>query len=318
MSLRRWSSVSRHIVLGVAIELTAVSLVLSWQFGFGVWMSLMLSILLMLAMRCLLPVLSFLFAWWLRPEGGQRVTLSMRQFSVMVVREIGASMKLFLYCHPFEAYLNAHDAAPPAAQQWENPVLFVHGFYTNAGFWLQYKRYFRDHGIDALYTINLDPPFCDIDRYADQLAQRIMEVCAHAGRERVVLVAHSMGGLVCRACLARYGDQHVQQLITIGTPHHGTVFAHLLPGPNMRQMRPGNAWLEHLNNRQKALSISNLFSLHDNIVVPPESARVFGAKELIFNGTGHMSMAFSTGMQHAIVGDLITPNSDKIRSRGQG
>jgi pimeloyl-ACP methyl ester carboxylesterase len=41
-------------------------------------------------------------------------------------------------------------------------------------------------------------------------------------RQRVVLVAHSMGGLVARAALMQPGLDHVSHVITLGTPHGGT------------------------------------------------------------------------------------------------
>jgi triacylglycerol esterase/lipase EstA (alpha/beta hydrolase family) len=224
----------------------------------------------------------------------------------MIVREVGASMKLIFYYHPFEAILNTHDATAPIAKNQEAPVLFVHGFYANAGFWLQFKRYLKSKGMGALYTMNLDPPIHDIEAYVGQLAQRITKVCAHSSRQKIVLVAHSMGGLVCRAYLARYGGTHIAQLITIGCPHHGTILARLLPGHNMKQMHPGNPWLKELNAKQKASALSTYFSLHDNIVVPQDSACLAGAREVVFNGLGHLSMAFSPAVQRTVLDDIKT------------
>jgi pimeloyl-ACP methyl ester carboxylesterase len=41
----------------------------------------------------------------------------------------------------------------------------------------------------------------------------------------IVLVGHSMGGLVGRGYLAAYGAEHVRALVTLGTPHAGSPFA---------------------------------------------------------------------------------------------
>ena len=129
-------------------------------------------------------------------------------------------------------------------------------------------------------------------------------MCAHAGRQKIVLVAHSMGGLVCRAYVARYGDRYVDKLITIGCPHHGTILARLLPGHNMKQMHPGNHWLRALNAKQEALTLSTYISLHDNIVVPRDRARLPGAREVAFNGIGHLAMTFSPAVQQAVLDDI--------------
>jgi triacylglycerol esterase/lipase EstA (alpha/beta hydrolase family) len=48
--------------------------------------------------------------------------------------------------------------------------------------------------------------FNDIDGYVEPLSRRIDEVCAAAGAEQVILVGHSMGGLVSRAYLRRHGN----------------------------------------------------------------------------------------------------------------
>jgi pimeloyl-ACP methyl ester carboxylesterase len=43
--------------------------------------------------------------------------------------------------------------------------------------------------------------------------------------ERIALVAHSMGGLVARAALARPGTSHVARLVLLGTPNSGSAAA---------------------------------------------------------------------------------------------
>ena len=312
MATRRWSSVSRHILFGIVLQLLTYSVVSNWWFGFGVWASILLSVALVIGVRCLFAISGFLIVWGFRPEHKERIPLSARQVAAMIVREVGASIKLFFYYHPFEALLNSHNTTVPIAKDQAAPVLFVHGFYANAGFWLQFKRYLNSRGMGALYTMNLDPPIHDIETYAGLLAQRITEVCAHSGRQKIVLVAHSMGGLVCRAYVARYGDTHIAQLITIGCPHHGTILARLLPGHNMKQMHPGNRWLKELNAKQEAPALSTYFSLHDNIVVPQDSARFAGAREVVFNGLGHLSMAFSPDVQRAVLDDIRAQKLDKV------
>jgi pimeloyl-ACP methyl ester carboxylesterase len=82
----------------------------------------------------------------------------------------------------------------------------------------------------------------------------------------IVLVGHSMGGLVGRGYLAAYGAEHVRALVTLGTPHLGSPFANdaaavgsavaLCAGPawglvarlwprsaGVRDLNPGGAWI---------------------------------------------------------------------------
>lgn len=63
--------------------------------------------------------------------------------------------------------------------------------------------------------------FNAIDQSAELLASKLEE--RFTEDERVVLVGHSMGGLVARAATERYGaDTYVDRIITLGTPHEGS------------------------------------------------------------------------------------------------
>src|SRR5207302_9325482 len=97
-------------------------------------------------------------------------------------------------------------------------------------------------GFAPVYTINYGPPHADIERFAAQLARKIESICAQTSATRVVLICHSMGGLVARAYLRQCGPARLARLITIGTPHHGSMLAWTFPGRSLAQMRPGNVW----------------------------------------------------------------------------
>jgi len=306
MFSERWSWLSRHILIGVPVELVVVTIILTTVAGLNVWTGVAIALALIVGFRALLSVFTFAISWWFNSRNAEPAPLKLHQMLGILARETGAFIKLFFYYHPFEPLFNNHDPGPGVVLPEQMPVLFVHGFYVNAGFWMEYKRFFRRRGLEALYTLNLDPPFCDIDRYADQLARRIVEVGALSGGEKITLVAQSMGGLVCRAYLARYGSDRVTRLITLGTPHHGTYMACLLNGPNLKQMRPGSQWLQKLNERQKSFVFSNHISVHDNIVVPQDNARFPGADEVEYRELGHVSMAFSREMMQRVFDEVAS------------
>ena|GEM_PF-2675419 len=56
------------------------------------------------------------------------------------------------------------------------------------------------------------------------LERQLMDIRAQTGAEKVVLIAHSMGGLVSRAYLESKDVRDVAQLITLGSPHTGTTY----------------------------------------------------------------------------------------------
>ncbi len=61
----------------------------------------------------------------------------------------------------------------------------------------------------------------NIQTYAIRLRELIDLVKERTGKKKVILVAHSMGGLVSRSYLQIFGNDSVQMLIMIGTPNHG-------------------------------------------------------------------------------------------------
>ena len=61
------------------------------------------------------------------------------------------------------------------------------------------------------------------------------------------VVGHSLGGLVARYYVQRLGgDARVHTLVTLGTPHSGTVPAYFLPLRLGRQLRPGSDLMTEL------------------------------------------------------------------------
>lgn len=197
---------------------------------------------------------------------------------------------LALYClvMPFETWWMR--GAPRRAGA---PVMvLVHGYLCNRAVWWWQARHLRRAGIDVA-TLTLEPPLGDIEDFADQLHGYIEDL-HRAGTGQVTLVGHSMGGLVARAYLRRYGATRVSRLVTLGTPHHGTRWAPLGLGIDCRQMVPGNPWLALLNAAAPPpLPVLSLWSARDAIVLPPSSSHWGGAREIVLPATGHLSMAFS-------------------------
>ncbi len=58
--------------------------------------------------------------------------------------------------------------------------------------------------------------------YADRLKTVVDILKYYTGKKKVIIIAHSMGGLASREYLRKYGNEDVDKLITLGTPNHGT------------------------------------------------------------------------------------------------
>lgn len=239
-------------------------------------------------------VLAFQFAigaWFRRddpPQARYPLTQSVRAWAGEVV----SSLRTFLYAQI--RYRNWTLPSPPHAQRV--PVLLVHGYFCNRGIWHPFARWLaaRGHPVDS---VNLEPVFAPIENYPPIVAQGVRRLLERTGASRVAVVGHSMGGLVVRAYLDRYGNDAVCSVVTLGSPHRGTWLARFGIGRNVAQMHPASAWLRELEAREAEgaatrIPFTTIITAHDNIVVPQATQTLDGASKRVIAGRGHVSLAY--------------------------
>lgn len=225
----------------------------------------------------------------------------------MVVREALALFRLYCWHHLFEAWLNPYGKIEDRPKGKNDlPVIFIHGFFCNGGFWLRIIPALEKAGFGRLYTINLDTPLHGISMHAEALAAAVEEVCGATGADQVVLVGHSMGGIVARTYVQRLdGDARVAAILSLGSPHHGTWHARRAIAPDAREMRIDCAWLNALNRETpKVVPIRSVYSAHDNIVAPQDSARLEHGENVALKGIGHLEMAYHPAIRAEITAFL--------------
>ncbi len=61
----------------------------------------------------------------------------------------------------------------------------------------------------------------NIDTYAIRLKEIIENIKYITGKDKVIIVTHSMGGLVARRYIQIFGDSNVEKLIMVASPNHG-------------------------------------------------------------------------------------------------
>ena len=217
--------------------------------------------------------------------------------------EAAAFVVLFQAIQPFAGLWMGSDAVGRLAPG-RRPLLLVHGYCCNRGLWWWLRRALRAHG-HAVTTVDLGGPFADIDRFAEVLDARIDALLAETGAAEVVLVTHSMGGLVARALLARRGAGRIARLLTLATPHHGTVTARLGLGRNARQMEPTSPWLARLDAlAPPPIDVLSVWSAGDEVVVPPVSSRLRFGREVVFGRLGHVAMVVSPAVRDLLLAEL--------------
>ena len=186
------------------------------------------------------------------------------------------------------------------------PVLLLHGVLCNAGSMHALRSGLLARGIERVYTLSYGPPLASIDSFVDAVATKICAILAATGAHRVAIVGHSMGGLVARAYLRRHGHAKVSAVVTIGTPHRGSVHAWLFPGASLGQLRPSNAWLGELNRDHPGNSarIVSIWSWHDSMVAPQTNCVLDGAKNIALAGIGHNALIADERVYDLVAAEL--------------
>jgi pimeloyl-ACP methyl ester carboxylesterase len=96
------------------------------------------------------------------------------------------------------------------------PVLLVHGLWTNRAIMLYLSRALAGRGF-APRAIGYYSALDEFEHNAGRLARAIAE-CAG---DRIHIVAHSLGGLVALRALARRPDARVRRIVLLGAPLTG-------------------------------------------------------------------------------------------------
>ena len=248
----------------------------------------------LLLARLIVVIASFVFA---ALNNRNRPPQSVRKWLATISAEYVATIFAFSFFIPL-AWLLAPRLGRESIKG-QPVVLLVHGLFSNRGVWWWFAYRLRrlprlqrpGRRIDSL---ELTPVFGDMDGYVALLDKRVDDL-VRRGASSIALVGHSMGGLVCRAYLSRRGaladSAPAMQLITLGSPHCGSLSAWCFPGTNLRQMRPGSEWLRRLPTTCPVPAVS-VYSMHDNLVVPYQQARSEGLSAEEWRGIGHINLLF--------------------------
>ena len=247
----------------------------------------------------LVTLADFALAWlWRTPRPPDR-QIGPRATLRMVVAEYLALLPSALR---MIAYRLTTPVPPP--RKAVLPVVLVHGVFCNAGVWNDVLAACRQRGIAPVYPLSYGPPLASIERFAEQFAACVDEALAATGAARVAVVAHSMGGLVVRAYMARHGGSKLARVITLGTPYRGSRFAWLMFGEDLAQMRPGSRWLAGLPAELEA-PVMAVWSWHDSMVAPQASLALPGADNVALTGIGHNALLHDRRVIERVTTELI-------------
>jgi len=296
-----WTALTFLVVYGALLGAWGWWIVLRASEGAALWPALVALPLLWLAVPFVVTVLSFVLAYAFRAQRPEHAALGPTTWLRLFWREFST----IAGNTPRQVLYRALVPDPPPAPA-QRPVLLLHGVLCNAGVWHPVRRRLLAAGIGPVYALSYGPPLGSIDDFAEQLARKLAAIVAATGAPSVIVVAHSMGGLVARAYLRRHGGARIRRLITVGTPHEGSVHARVVPGVSLSQLRPGNPWLGDLGSPdgESLPPIVSLWSWHDTMVAPQTSSRIAFGENVELCGVGHNSLLTDPGVADRLIEEI--------------
>jgi pimeloyl-ACP methyl ester carboxylesterase len=285
---------SRIVRLSLALELAAWIALMAWvreAYSLGSPALVAIALAGALGARIAFLGLTCLLSWVHRSPRAPGQRLGPWGMVRLAAIELRSLLRDNFWYLPFERQALRPD--PPHNLRGRTPVVLLHGYFSNRAYWAPLVRWLEAHGVERIYVPTYRAVFSSIELGVEELHREIERLAA-GGAHRVVLVCHSMGGLIARGYIQRHGERRIARLVTIASPHHGSALARLGIGEHARQMRPGSAFLAALAAHEAALPPTipalSIYSVHDNLVAPQETSRLPWARTIAVTGVGHLGL----------------------------
>lgn len=190
-------------------------------------------------------------------------------------------------------------------------ALLIHGIWDSARVFRRIHRALEAAGVEV-YTPTLKNNHGEkgIENLAEQVAA-ILEEC-FPGRDDVNLVGFSMGGIVSRYYLQQLdGRKRVQKLITISSPHKGTLTGYAYPTKGAQQMAYRSAFIKQLEANDhllEGMEIHSFWTPFDVMIIPYTSSQWQLARGKQFYAIAHPFMLIDDAVISEIV-RLVAPEA---------
>ena len=188
----------------------------------------------------------------------------------------------------------------------ERPILLIHGYFHNSSGWIHMMNQLQEAGFKSIYAVSLWHPLRSIDEYVEIVQDKAREIAAETERSDLILVGHSMGGLVAsKAALTADKSINITDVFTLGSPLKGTPLARLGLGTNARQMQTDSEFINDLGalilKNEKNIRFFEVASEMDAIVPKKYALLDQAKKQLVLDDIGHIGMLFSTRISDWII-----------------
>lgn len=200
------------------------------------------------------------------------------------------------------------DRNPPSAAS-PGTVILIHDYgVTAASFWSLSRRLRRG----GWHTVAMRHGALRTDaRVLGSELRSLVESVAASSPKQIVLLGHGFGGMIARLYGRDYGPLRVHRIITLGTPHRGSVLSPL-HGPMHSVLEPSGRLVTYVAASDpvpQQFDVIALLSTFDALVLPPANAEYAGAFNIQVDDVGHAALLLSPKVFGLVAENLAEPVS---------
>lgn len=190
------------------------------------------------------------------------LTASGSQFLLMITYPLG-------WIHPLW-----RDPGSRKGAREEPCLILLHGLYHNPAAWLLARGRFARAGYGRQHVLTYGSWRQSFEEVAADLARDVRAIVAANPGRRIILVGHSLGGLLLRRLLAEADiAEACAALVTMGSPHRGSRLAAFGPGRLVRDVHPSSDTIRRMQTPPPSSKVPclALVSPADAMVLPPDN-----------------------------------------------
>ncbi len=176
-------------------------------------------------------------------------------------------------------------------------IIVICGYLHNSSGALELQYEIEKKTAIPVRCINPESLLTSIDNHSKNLENEIEKAEQEIGERDIVLIGHSMGGIISLVYAFKEGKSKVKDLITLSSPSKGTKIAHIGFGECAKEMCTDSDLIKEINENSKTDHGIRLLQigLKNDLIVPLESAFLEGVSQentRIINGMGHTEILF--------------------------
>ncbi len=195
---------------------------------------------------------------------------------------------------------------PGARGKGPRPIIVLHGYAMNRANFVPLAYRLARAGLGPVLGFE----YWTLGRTAAaarQLGWFVDEVREATGAAEVDLIGHSMGGVVARYYVTLAGgDPHVKNLVTLGSPHHGTDVSAVGVGHANRELVVGSKLLARVAAAPapQHARLTVIASRADALVPGARQQALPGAETVMFDDLGHVALLTSKRVADTVIARL--------------